>query len=353
MALIIQFAVIPTTISAIAAEYTVDATLDCYETSKRYYTWNSENGCFEISNSTADKGFVIGFEPTVFNNYNIIDITYSFEGSTGEFKTASYIAFWGTRKLTTFRFGSEDDLPENTVSKGNYVVINSSTKFSVKDEQLKSIKENGCTYLYLIHGSSSTELNSNGTIVPKITFTYTVDEPEGALTTDAVSTLAEVSIRLNNQNGIRFYTTVDEEKLAELVGENEYEIGTLIGPADALGEDGELTESDYCIEVKYTARNDDGIIDYFNPDNKEIAGSIVSIKETNNDKDDTNGNIDRDFAGRAYVKVINGDEATYYFSAATSIRSLAYVAYAYKNSESYILNENVEKWAAEYVVPAA
>lgn len=161
--------------------------------------------------------------------------------------------------------------------------------------------------------------------------------PEAAPTTDAIVTDVKASIRLNEVNGIRFYTAVDEEKLSELVGDETYEIGTLIAPADLLGDDNELTIDDTCLDVKYTSSK------YY--EGTTFVGSIVNIRETEKDGDgDTNGNIDRDFVGRGYVKI--GD--TYYYSSTTSTRSLAEVAAAYQAEIGEGVNELVDKWAAEY-----
>lgn len=236
--------------------------------------------------------------------------------------------------------------PSTSVAEQSKSVTLGTTATSVSFNITETALANNRRVFYFYHSSSS---SMTSVYVESATVYY---ESNSAPTTDAVATEEAASIRLNTPNGIRFYTTVDETKLAELVGENTYEIGTLIAPADALGEDGELTEADECLEIAYEAREDDGSIKYFtdSTDFSGIVGSITNIRETEKDSDgDTNGNIDRDFVGRAYVKIINGEESTYYYSATTSTRSLARVAYDYKNSDNYVANENVEKWAAEYV----
>lgn len=226
-----------------------------------------------------------------------------------------------------------------------YNYDNTATKLTVKTENFAptASDDTRVTGIYLVKGGAKDDW-AHG-FVDNVY--YETEVADKAPTTDAVSTLDEASIRLNSPNGIRFYTTVDEAKLAELVGENTYEIGTLIAPADIVTN--ELTHKigkDNYLEVKYEARDEEGNIDYYtdNTGFSGIVGSIVNIRETG-DESDTNGNIDRAFVGRAYVKV--GD--TYYYSATTSNRSLAQVAYAYKNSASYVTNEKVEQWAAEYV----
>ena len=129
------------------------------------------------------------------------------------------------------------------------------------------------------------------------------------MTTDAISTTQDASIRLNKVNGIRFYTTVDIEKLTSLVGEDDYELGTLIAPKDAAGD--YLTVEDDHVKVAYDMTNDLWA-------GNQIVGSLVNIKDTN---------IARDFVARAYVLV----DGVYYYSETQSVRSLAYVADAFMN----------------------
>ena len=137
-----------------------------------------------------------------------------------------------------------------------------------------------------------------------------VEEDLAPVTTDEAA-----SIRLGNLNGIRFYTKFNKKAIDKFNTDNKgVEFGTLIGPLDLVGE--ELTIADVssgnAANVKYS------VLEYWG-DNDEFVGSIVSVKEYN---------IARDFAGRGYVKI--GD--TYYYSEITSIRSLARVAYAFKNT---------------------
>lgn len=163
------------------------------------------------------------------------------------------------------------------------------------------------------------------------TSSSTPSEPsETVNTTDALSTAAEASIRLGAVNGIRFYTTVDTEKLAELVGENDYELGTIIAPKDIIS--GEFTHEDDNIDVKYEVKE--------LWDNNQFVGSIVNVQDHN---------LNREFVARGYVKV--GD--TYYYSSTTSTRTLATIAAAYveaANSGYAALDEAtkalVDTWAA-------
>ena len=371
LALIMLFALIPTALSASAETVT-----------KTLYSWEDEdltgistNMTKSISTSVAyDGSKSIKIKPNTalwsnignavtssnFKNYirfvipEGLNITgkvgfyyYTAAASNSAYEAIGVKMANGDKYFTKFANLGTKEKWINLVITGRtyYNYDNTATKLTVKTENFAptASDDTRVTGIYLVKGGSKDDW-AHG-FVDNVY--YETEVADKAPTTDAVSTLDEASIRLNSPNGIRFYTTVDEAKLAELVGENTYEIGTLIAPADALGEDGELTEADDCLNVIYQARDEEGNIDYYtdNTGFSGIVGSIVNIRETDNGDGDTNGNIDRAFAGRAYVKV--GD--TYYFSATTSTRSLAQVAYAYKNSESYVANEKVEQWAAEYV----
>ena len=208
----------------------------------------------------------------------------------------------------------------NITSLGSYF-------FSVKTSNEVTVKEGNSLTLKMTI-TSIPKTGVSGFYMDKILLVKTADYEAPAK--EAVSTVAEASIRLGDVNGIRFYTTVDEEALAELVGTDDYEIGTIIAPADLLGDDGELTAEDDCRIVPFKARTEDGNIEYFNAANKEIAGSLVAIKD---------GNIARDFAARAYVKV--GE--TYYYSSTTATRSLKTVASAMQSDTA-----NYEALSAEH-----
>lgn len=151
------------------------------------------------------------------------------------------------------------------------------------------------------------------------------------LTTDAISTMQGATIRLNKVNGIRFHTTVDIEKLTSLVGENDYELGTLIAPKDTAGD--YLTVEDDHVKVAYNMTNDLWA-------GNQIVGSLVNIKDKN---------IARDFVARAYVLV----DGVYYYSETQSVRSLAYVADAFMNDTERFETVDadtkalVEAWASK------
>lgn len=173
-----------------------------------------------------------------------------------------------------------------------------------------------------------------------------------------ISMQSGAAIRLNEKNGIRFYTNIDKEKIAELRADGyTVELGTLISPADILGTD-ELTfnlEDSKYIDVKYDCEN------YFTDSSgfSGVVGSIISIKESETAYSQISGNITRDFVGRGYIKVSKGDKvlAVIYASYADNditknIRSLKTVANALKNdtdenAQAIYANkkELIDKWA--------
>jgi len=139
------------------------------------------------------------------------------------------------------------------------------------------------------------------------------------LTTDLISTDDGASIRLNEVNGMRFYATVDEAVLLELVDGKEYEVGTIIAPKDTVGE--YLTIEDDVAKVVYDYAT------YGLYDGEYVVGSIVNLKSSNSYNTET-GNLARDFIARAYVLV----DGVYYYSASTCVRNIAQIADSYINT---------------------
>ncbi|MGN0174166.1 MAG: glycoside hydrolase family 16 protein, partial [Acutalibacteraceae bacterium] len=138
------------------------------------------------------------------------------------------------------------------------------------------------------------------------------------------------SIRLNDVNGIRFYTEVDIDKVTALrdLGYT-VELGTLIAPVDNI-QDKELSfdlETGKYVDVKFNSATY-----YTEGEFSGIVGSLVNIKDEN---------ITRDFVGRGYVKVTDteGNETITYADYASNnvsnnTRSLQTVATALKNDTS-------------------
>ncbi len=139
---------------------------------------------------------------------------------------------------------------------------------------------------------------------------YKDDVVDGNVTF-AIETDESASIRLNKKSGMRFYTTVDDEKLQKLVGNESYELGTIISLKEICGD--ELTIEDRCAKVVYTPQNNQDVELW---EGDQFVGSIVSILEKN---------YSRDFVARGYVKV--GD--TYYYSKTSCIRNVSQIADAY------------------------
>ena len=169
--------------------------------------------------------------------------------------------------------------------------------------------------------------------------------------------LSGASIRLGKVNGIRFYMNVDQQKIADLRAEGAtVECGTLITPADLLGDDeltldftGEYLNVEYQTEEYYT--NDSGF--------SGIVGSIVNIIEKDTAWSATSGNITREFVGRGYVKVTKDGKTVVSYAkyangdVANNTRSLQYIANAYKSDETSNYNTIdadvralVDKWAS-------
>jgi hypothetical protein len=146
---------------------------------------------------------------------------------------------------------------------------------------------------------------------------------------DIISTYKAASIRLSTiagakESGLRFISQVDTEALAELfalVGDKVKSVtyGTLIAPTDYLTEGVELTMESLGAGKYLAVEATEGL--YYNGDTTGlelidgydfVAGSIVEIK---------NGNLDRDFSGRGYVKVelYNGETIVFYSETSHSV----------------------------------
>lgn len=229
----------------------------------------------------------------------------------------------------------------------------SDTPYTVTIDETE-VAYSGTEFTFPVSTATNFIAYTDGTNYYDANATITVTEDK-AFTTVALGTfkmLKGASIRLNNKNGIRFYTEVEKDKIAALqaIGAK-VELGTIIAPIDLISD--EFTLEDTKIDVKYTAKNSDGSFKYYT-DSTEwsgVVGSIVTIKDTN---------ISREFVGRGYAKVTVGSitkviYAGYYNNdIANNSSSIAYIANAYKNTSDYEtissdLKALVDKWAAEYV----
>ena len=143
---------------------------------------------------------------------------------------------------------------------------------------------------------------------------------------------------------MRFYTSVDETALAALVGDKEYEIGTIIAPKDKIGE--QLTVEDDVAKVvydhtKYNLWNNSGT------GFVGFVGSIANLQSSNKYNAQT-GNLARDFVARGYVLV----DGVYYYSETTATRNIASIADEYirddkggYDSLDANIKEIVDRWA--------
>ena len=188
----------------------------------------------------------------------------------------------------------------------------------------------------------------------KITVTANTDIT--TITLD-VNMLSGASMRLKSESGIRFYTSIDLEKLQSL---NEMgasiSMGTLIAPENLL-DGNELTfeagvrtsenPSGACVDVKYTANRF-----FVEKEFEGMVGSIVNIKT---------GNANRRFIGRGYVTVtLGGVTNTVYAeyadgSISNNTRTVAQLSYLLKNASnddytslSEIYKKIINDWVALY-----
>ncbi|MBQ4155367.1 MAG: family 16 glycosylhydrolase [Clostridia bacterium] len=154
---------------------------------------------------------------------------------------------------------------------------------------------------------------------------------------NAISTLEEASIRLNDKTGIRFYTSVDSEIINTYKNDGyTVEMGTLIAPDD-LVEDELTFDTEKFIDVKYES---DKL--YQDSDFSGIVGSIVNIKEHN---------IGRNFVGRGYLKLTKDSKTTIIYSDSISTCSAKFIAskiQEFDNWEENYTQEHINlinKWA--------
>ena len=293
-------------LKATATKYASPASAVTKVETSSVYKWNIYSTNFTISNQTMSGGF-----NTQYQN----DGTYFVSTSVAKDNTAT--------------FTSKETLKSGVYSAKIYAraysgraSINISINGTVVAENLNTSNLNGVTNLNLAFPLDSFTVTEEAPVVIEITATssgslylnafefekigdYVATETDG-LTTDAIATADKASIRLNEVNGMRFFTTVDTEKLAALGTVTE--MGTLIGPKNKIG--------DYLTMDDATAKN--AVAVEYGVDNdlwegNEFVGSIVNVKDTN---------LNREFVARGYVKV--GD--TYYYSSTTSTRTLAGVA---------------------------
>ncbi len=128
-----------------------------------------------------------------------------------------------------------------------------------------------------------------------------------------ITTEQKASIRIDEPTGLRFASAINETKLSELKSLGyTVSFGTLIAPKDLVkGQALVHGLMDPLVDVvnvgKYYEFDGDAAT-------KHIVGSIVKIKE---------GNLDRDFTARGYIKAEKDGHAVYFYSATTYSVSVA------------------------------
>lgn len=183
-----------------------------------------------------------------------------------------------------------------------------------------------------------------------------------SVTVGSFNMVKGAAMRVNEKTGIRFYTNVDTDKVAELIESGAtVSMGTLIAPNNLLnGEELTLsTDEANCVNVPYISGLEDN--NWFTDviGGKEFSGmvgSIVDIREAN---------INRKFVGRGYITVTIGDTTKTVYAdyavneddsisnIANNTRSIAYIANAVRNDSSkadfYEAHKSViDKYANEY-----
>jgi len=180
----------------------------------------------------------------------------------------------------------------------------------------------------------------------------------GASLTIDMTTIPGASIRLNDKTGLRFYTEVDKQKIADLRADGfTVELGTLIAPYDIVFRN-DLTfalAEDNFVDVKYQSN------DYYTEGTEfsGIVGSIVNIKESTT-ANPNSGNIVRNFVARGYAKITDKSGASLVFYAdyeKHNGRSLGYVSQMLRNDTDEFTKdiyaqfaEKVNFWADRFVI---
>lgn len=201
---------------------------------------------------------------------------------------------------------------------GNFASAEDTERLTITSSNVSNIT--GLAFKRMEHSEGGHLLVDNITVYEAASYDTTVD----------VSMVAGASIRIGANNGIRYITNVDADKIAELES-NGYTVdkGTLIAPADLLGSD-ELTfdlDSSKFVDVPTSGYYKDN----------QIAGSI---------KVNLNKNIAREFVGRGYVKVSKDgvEVATYYATLNDNTRSLKTLANSWiDDPESFALLNDDQK----------
>lgn len=171
------------------------------------------------------------------------------------------------------------------------------------------------------------------------------------------ATMADgAAMRVGNITGLRFYTKIDTDKIDAVKDDYQVQLGTLIAPADKIGENGltfeDMAVGDY-LDVKFNATKDDGSFNYYEEANfKGIVGTIANIKDKN---------ANRKFVGRGYIKYTkDGVTETVYAdysegNVVNNTRTISGIASSLKANSDYFdgLNSDQQSiiayWSDKYI----
>lgn len=303
------------------------------------YSWPLDADHFTLSNNTTAGAFSTATSSDQYRNGTRFESglsNYSDVGSSVTFTSTNTVeagvyatALYGRELKGSTRAQLSIEINETQVADSiNMNTTNTAVK-NKKFEMAEITITQTSTIVMTVTVETEGNIYLNSLELTK-TADYTPVTPSSPVTTDEAA-----SIRLGAVNGIRFYTSFDQDAIDALNTEDEeVSYGTLVGPANLVGEELEIDDvnTGNAVDVDYTA------LEYWGESNNEFVGSIVNIKEAN---------IGREFVGRGYVKI--GD--TYYYSETTSTRSLKGVATALQNDANntalYEANKDlVDGWAA-------
>lgn len=152
------------------------------------------------------------------------------------------------------------------------------------------------------------------------------EDPNGVEYTITPSTQSTASTRISTTNsGLRFKTKILKTDLYDLMakfGAENVSVGTLIAPADKLGEQ-KLTHAFGTVNVDYIDVKADVNTPFAEIDGYLVyAGSISNIKQKN---------LDREFTAVGYISYVKNGETVYIYSETGGCRSVDYVATAALN----------------------
>lgn len=199
----------------------------------------------------------------------------------------------------------------------------------------------------LYYGGEKITINSDLTLT---TIPIPTDERMVDISIHEGASIRLSPINSEQQNGLRFYTDIDIDKVNALIGEGyTVELGTLIAPTDIADSYDKmvLENADNLLDVKYDAKY---LGTYYS---NGFVGSIINIVESNTSFSEKYGNIARKFIARSYCKVSkDGDSYVSYATYNSSnARSLAYVSQRLKEDTSKYealseqIKEHVNAWA--------